>query len=98
MMDYSTGTTNSTVSGVAASTSSTLLMAPNPYRIGAFLFNASNKSLFLKLGTSGSVEDYSFEVMPKGFTYLPFFWRGAVSGAWPSGCNGEVRITEFTPP
>lgn len=82
-------------SNVALSTSSTTLLAANSNRLGAAIFNDSNKSLYVKLGASASSTSFTVEVPKAGYYEVPFGYTGIIDGALSKG-TGTARVTELT--
>ena len=87
-------TSNSTTTTVNKSNSSVTLLVTNHLRRAAFLYNDSNKSLYLKFGPNGSSTDYTVKIPPNTYFPVPDFWFGELSGAWDSGGSGKAYVTE----
>ena len=86
----------SAVTNVAGSTSNVTLLASNANRLGASVYNDSNKDLYLKLGTTASSTSYT-TVVPRNALYeVPFGYTGIIDGLWESGVSGAARVTENT--
>ncbi|OHD18527.1 MAG: hypothetical protein A2Y38_13865 [Spirochaetes bacterium GWB1_59_5] len=87
----STGTTSS----VASAAGNVMLLAANAGRKGAAIFNDSNKFLYLKLGATASVTDFTALLRQGDYYEVPFDFQGQIDGIW-SAANGFARITELT--
>lgn len=84
--------TRSDVTSVAASAT---ILASNASRKGAIIYNDSNKSLYLKFGTTATVTDFT-TLLRAGDQYeVPFGYTGRIDGIW-SAANGAARVTELT--
>jgi len=79
---------------VAASTTEGVLLPANPDRTMFTIYNDSGKVLFLILGSTGSVTDYTVQLSPKAYFELSGY-VGEVRGVW-NGSGGSARITELT--
>jgi hypothetical protein len=88
--------TSAAVTTVAASTSSTQILATNPARLLAIVHNESNAVLYLKLGAAASSTSYSYRI-PANATWEMTLQRytGEITGSW-SNVNGSARVTELT--
>lgn len=88
---------NATQTVVAASITSVLILAANPARLGAAIFNDGNKVLTLFLGSgSASAVNRTVQVPAAGYYELPYDYTGPIQGIW-NNANGSARVTEFTP-
>jgi len=89
---------NSSVVAVASATGDTLLLASNPERKGAIIFNDSTAILYLLLGTGvASSTNHTLQLAANGglFKLDRFDYTGMIRGAWVSA-NGNARVTELT--
>ena len=84
-----------TATTVAASSTSTKILAANPDRKGAQFWNTSASTLFIKLGSAASATSYSLQMGPGDYFEMPFGFTGDVNGIWQSA-SGNVLITELT--
>jgi len=85
-----------TLTNVAASTASTQLLASTAGRKGAFFFNDSTASLYLKYGTTASTSSFTVLLRPNDYYELPMpIYTGVLEGIWDA-TNGNVRITELS--
>lgn len=87
----------SVVTVVVASITSGVILAANAARVGASIFNDSNKTLFLLFGAgTASATNNSVSVPQGGYVEVPSNYTGVVTGMW-NVANGNARVTEFTP-
>lgn len=88
----------STTSNVAASATSTSILALNATRKGAMIFNDSAATLYLKFGTTASTTSYTVQIAGNGYYEFPAYpglYTGACDGIW-SSATGNARVTELT--
>lgn len=83
------------VTMVASSEINVTLLAANVARLGASIYNDSNKNLYLKLGETASLSSFSVLIVAGGYYEVPFHYIGIIDGIWESS-NGNARITEFS--
>lgn len=79
---------------VAASATSTSLLAANSARLGATIFNDSSAILYLKLGATASTSSFTTKINPGGYYEVPYGYAGAIDGIWDTA-TGNARITEL---
>jgi hypothetical protein len=91
-----TKATTSATSSVASSAVSVTLLALNANRLGATVFNDSNKDLYLKLGAVASLVDFTAKLRAGDYYEVPANYTGVIDGIW-SAVNGSARVTELTP-
>jgi hypothetical protein len=84
-----------TLANVAGSASSVTLLASNTARKGAYVFNDSTATLYLKYGSAASTTSYVVQVPPGAFWEMPNrpIYTGLIAGIW-SAANGNARVTE----
>jgi hypothetical protein len=88
-----TGTRTAVVSAAA----DTSLLAANTSRYGATIFNDTDKTLYLALGSvAASTTSYTVQVPALGLYEVPYAFCGAVRGIWAAAPTGSARITELT--
>jgi hypothetical protein len=87
-------TGRSRVEAFPATAPATFLRA-NTGRAGATVYNASDKALFVKLGSGAASDSYTLEMEPNGYYEVPFDYAGEVSGAWEAGATGLALVTEL---
>ena len=83
-----------TLSNVAASTSSTTLLASNTGRLGLVIVNDSDAILYVKYGTGASSTSFTRKLEP-GEHMEDELYTGIVTGAWATA-TGNARVTELT--
>jgi len=83
------------VTSVAGSASSVQLLASNPYRLGAAIYNDSSADLYLKLGTTASTSSFTVKMAANSYYEVPFSYTGEIDGIW-SSATGNARITEIS--
>ena len=88
--------TTPTVTPVARTNVSTTLLAANPNRKQASIYNEQG-ILLVKIGAGAALNDYSFAVGPGHLYELNFpVYVGQISGIWTTAGSGNARITEIT--
>lgn len=88
---------NAAVSAVTDLDTVQTLMAANEDRKGFSIFNDSAAILYVKLGASASLTDFSFRIVPQGYYETSILnYTGIVTGIWASNQSGSARITEYT--
>lgn len=89
----------SSVTAVASSTTSVVLLAANANRIHAHISNAlPNKTLFIKLGAAASLASFTDAVLTGDAYDVPNDYTGVVSGVWGAGVNAaNALVTELSP-
>jgi hypothetical protein len=88
----------STITGVAASATSTTLLSSNTSRLGAIIHNDSTSAtLYLKLGTTASNASggYTTALTAGSYYEVPFNYTGRIDGIW-SSATGFANIDELT--
>lgn len=90
----------SSISFVTSSNSSSVtLINDNVSRSGLIIYNDTNKLLYVKLGVSASLNDFSIQLAADDMYELPFGYAGRVdvtSQAGGTPMEGVVRITELS--
>lgn len=95
--DIGTPPGSATLTNVAASITSVLLVAANATRAGMYIVNDSvSATLYVKFGTAASLTSYTLLPLPPGGAYeMPRrYYTGIVHGIW-SAAVGTARVTEF---
>ena len=88
-----TGTVTSVGGNVTADT---LILAANPARQGATIFNDSTAQLTLLVGSgTQSATVFTTKIASQQYYEVPFRYVGRISGQW-AAANGSARITEYT--
>ena len=87
----------STLTQVAASTSSVSILASNANRKGWVLVNDSNKIAFVAFAATATSAAYTYKINANS-TLEPqqAVYTGAISAIWKSGVTGNMVITELT--
>jgi hypothetical protein len=87
----------STLTSIPSSVTSVALLAANPLRLGAVLFNDSTAALYLSYGPSdASATSYTVKVDAGGsWTNDSPVYTGAITGIWTTA-NGACHVTELT--
>jgi len=84
------------ISRVTASTASTQLLASTAGRKGAYFYNDSTASMYLKFGTTASTTSFTVLMRPNDFFELPLpTYTGVIHGIWDA-TNGAAQVTEVT--
>lgn len=87
---------NSSVTSVAASATSVQLLPSTPGRRGAYFYNDSSATAYLKLGTTASTSSFTIAMAANSFYELPYpCYTGRIDCIW-SSATGNMRITEIT--
>lgn len=91
-----------TVTAAASSASNVTLLAANPARQGATIFNSSTAILYVKCGAMATTSSFTVVLSAGGttvsadaFFVIPFGYTGRIDGIWASA-NGNALVTEFT--
>jgi hypothetical protein len=85
-----------TVSRVASSIASVLLLAANPDRKGFKIFNDSTAILYFKYGEDAASNDFTVKLTAGSYfeNALPVY-TGAIEGVWAAE-NGAAQVTELS--
>ena len=85
-----------TLTSVASSVVSVVLLASNPARRKFIIYNDSTKKLFIAFAATASASAYTIQLPLNGaFEAQMNDYTGVVSGIW-SAANDNARITEIT--
>lgn len=91
-----------TVSSVNSSATNVTLLAANPDRQGAVIFNNSTAILYVKCGATATTTDFTVALSAGATTVsnsayfpVPYGYTGKIDGIWASA-NGAALVTEFT--
>lgn len=89
--------TTGTTSNVAATTTSTTILASNPNRMLATVMNDSaSANLFLMLAAgTASATNFTVKLVPGAYYELPIRYTGIMIGIWDAAV-GAARVTELT--
>jgi len=87
----------STVTAVTGSAASFTLLAANANRLGATIYNDTNRVLTLKLGATASATSFTTKLSASGGYYeVPFNYTGIIDGIHAAGVSGDDLVTELT--
>lgn len=91
---------SSTVTKIAQSTSSVVLAADNPNRLGLTIYNDSTSPLYVRVATGPATTDnWTVKLRKDDYYELPFpAYHGEVTAIWGSAGAGSARVTEMTEP
>jgi hypothetical protein len=86
---------------VDVSISPVTILAANPARSQASVFNDSAATLYLKLGTGVSATSFTVKMAPGSLYELPQPavgkpYQGIITGVWSAAGAGAARVTELT--
>lgn len=85
-----------TVTSVADTASSTTLLALNLLRRQATIFNNSTEILYVKLGTTASLTDFTVRMIANAYYELPQpVYTGRIDGIWANNSSGAALVTEI---
>lgn len=88
--------TTTATSSVPAAITDTTLLPSNSIRLGATIYNNSMHFLYIRLGSSVSLSDFTVKLFPLSYYEVPYGYTGQINGIW-SQANGSAKITELTP-
>jgi hypothetical protein len=93
--------TTGTTTSVNDQATSVTLLAANPARKGATIYNDSPGLLYVKLGATASVTDFTALLLGNGsgvggYYEVPAGYTGIIDGIWSADASGAARITERT--
>lgn len=80
----------------ADSSESQVLLASNPNRIGAMIWNNSSGRLYLDFDEVVTNANYAIRLDPSAGYEIPYGYTGTIAGIW-SNNNGFALIREFLP-
>lgn len=85
----------STVTQVAASTTSVTIAAANPNRHGFTVFNnTSLNAMRVKLGPNAAANSFSVSIPSGGYWEMPLGYSGEVTAIW-NAATGNALVTEY---
>lgn len=87
----------SSVTSIAGATTNTNIFASNANRVVATIFNGTNKTMYIKLGTTASTSSFTTQLLPNSYWELPVDWTGNVDAVWANGVSGNALVTEMSP-
>ncbi|MFY7930329.1 MAG: hypothetical protein ACOVS5_15755 [Oligoflexus sp.] len=80
---------------VGQTSSAVQLLASNPLRRGATVYNSSTARLALGLGSVPSFAGVFIILDPGAYYELPYGFTGVVHGLWAVGGSGLAEVNEF---
>lgn len=88
-------TSTAVMTTVAATTGSASVLAANPARAGAIIFNNSTTTAFIAYGTVASATTYTQRIAAGGYyEMVEPVYTGAISAIWSAGTGG-FNVTEL---
>ncbi|MGI0058132.1 MAG: beta strand repeat-containing protein [Nitrosotalea sp.] len=87
------GVTNVTVTANA----NNALLTANSNRVFASIYNDTNKTLYIKCGTTASTSSFTTQLFSRSYWEVPADWQGELDAFAPSGASGSILLTELTP-
>jgi hypothetical protein len=91
-----TSSSTSTVTSVADQATTVQLLAANTARVGASIQNDSTEILYVKLGTTASLTDYTVKMVAGAYYEVPFGYTGRIDGIWANNSTGAALVDELT--
>lgn len=91
----SASSTTGTISSVAASASTGVLLASNTSRRGATIYNDGLSQLFVACAATASTTAFTYKLQAGSAVSIDYNYTGVISGIWAAAL-GSARITEFT--
>ena len=82
------------VSFTTASGADAEILEANEDRLGATVYNNSSIVMYLKLGSSATVDSFTALMSPGAYYEVPFSYRGSIHAYWAT--SGNALVTEFT--
>jgi hypothetical protein len=81
-----------------SSGTSQLLLSSNPSRVAFSIYNDSDQTYLVCLGSSASVDSWDFSLFPQGFYESPYpGYTGPVAGIGFGSGSGNIRVKEMVP-
>lgn len=96
------GPATPTSTNVSANAASVTLLASNAARLGATIYNNSDKVLHLSFSNPATTDNAVVDIAPEtggltgGYYEIPFKFTGTIYGIWEAGPIGKANITELT--
>jgi hypothetical protein len=84
-----------TLTQIAASATTGVLLAANPVRKAAYVYNDSSANLYVAFAATATTSAYTVKVPAATLYEMPLSpaYQGIISGIWDSA-TGNARITE----
>lgn len=91
------GASGASLSSVADSASSQVLLSANTARKGCVIHNDSTAILRIAFAATCSATAFTYRLVPQAaFTMSSPVYQGIISGIWESDASGSARITELS--
>lgn len=91
------GAGTGTLTSVDSTTVSGTILAANPDRLGAVIYNTDANALYILLGAgTASASNLSWSIAANSQYEVPFGYTGIIVGAWAADGAGAAKVTEFT--
>ena len=87
--------TTSSITTVASTATSSVILAANTNRKGATVNNRSTSKLYLAMSATATASAFTVPLDPDDYWEAPFKYTGIISGIWVSA-NGNAIVTELT--
>jgi hypothetical protein len=88
----------STVTSVAITpNANNTLIASSPTRVFVSIFNNTDKTLYIKLGTTASTTSFTTPLFKQAYWEVPNDYTGNIDAFAPGATVGTVLVTELTP-
>ncbi len=84
-----------TLTSVASSAATVVLLAANASRKGFQLYNLSTKTVNVAFAATATAAAFSFVMQANSFYENNTLYTGVISGIW-SAVNGSMKVTELT--
>lgn len=84
-----------TTTQVNASATSVSLLASNPARKGASIFNTGSSTLHLSYTATATAAATAVDIVTGAYFEVPFGYTGAIAGIWDGSPSGKANINEF---
>lgn len=97
LLRYTHTSDGSTTRSIASTITNTTFFAANTHRLGATVWNDSETNIFLKLGVTASLIDYTVKIRPGAYYEVPYNYIAQIDGLWDVfDPSGAARLTELT--
>lgn len=86
---------SSSITPISASASAIQLLAANPQRLGATLYNDTDTDMYVALGNTLTTSSYSVKVGVTQYYEVPSGYTGILYAIWDTGPEGYAQVTEI---
>lgn len=90
-------TTSSVTSVTPTSNANNVLLTATATRVFASVYNDTNKTIYIKCGTTASTASYTVQLFKGSYWEVPVDWTGELDAFAPASTTGNIVITELTP-